>query len=284
MLSMKSRFLLVGASSLLTVSICYADEAAKPAPGTQETIVAIVNGAPIPHARVDALAKAPLAQGQPDTPEFRAALHDQVIAYEVIAQEAAKKGLDKNPEVIAQIDLARQSVLTRAFLDDFVKNNPVGDNALKAEYDKIKAQAGDKEYKARHILVKTEQEAKSIIAKLKKGEKFEKLAEKSEDPGSKSHGGDLGWFPGGKMVKPFSDAVAGLNKGKTTENPVKTDFGWHVIRLDDVRPLQFPPFEALRDDLARQLMQQQISKIVADLKAAARIEIPGATTEKTEKK
>ncbi|MEW5944073.1 MAG: peptidylprolyl isomerase [Pseudomonadota bacterium] len=276
MISIKSRPLIIGMSCLLALAAC--EQTGKPtaASAPAGAIAVTVNGTPISQAAIDYVAKERIAQGQPDTPELRKAMKDHLVTSELIAQEATKKGLDKNPEIATQLSLLRLQVLTKAFVMDYLKSNPVSDDALKAEYDKIKAQMGDKEYKARHILVKTEDEAKNIIAGLKKGEKFEKLAEKSEDPGSKSRGGDLGWFPAGQMVKPFSDALAKLEKGKYTAEPVQTQFGWHVILLEDSRPAQAPAFEQVKEPLAQQLQQKQLEKIVADLKAKAKIDDPTA--------
>lgn len=231
-----------------------------------------VNGVQIPKSRVDAIVKAQESQGQKDTPELRAAITDRLIVNEVIAQEATRKGLQKSPEVQAQLELVRQNVLLNAYRQDFIKNNPVPDAQLKAEYEKIRSQVGDKEYKARHILVEKEDEAKAIVANLKKGQKFEDLAKQSKDPGSKDRGGDLDWNSPGSYVKPFSDALVKLEKGKYTETPVQTQFGWHVIQLEDVRPTKFPPFEEVKPQLSERFQAQALEKSVADLRAKAKIE------------
>lgn len=279
MMSIKSRILLASAASLLTLSACNADENAKSAaPASNSAAAATVNGTVISKSRVDMLTKQRAAAGQPDSPEARKAIIDQLAMQLLVSQEATKKGLDKSPEVAEQIDLTKQSVLANAFVQDYIKNNPVSDDMLKAEYDKIKAQMTGNEYKARHILVKTEAEAKDIIAKLKKDPKsFEKLAkEKSMDPGSKAQGGDLGWFDTRSMVPEFGAAVSSLGKGKTTETPVKTQFGYHVIMLEDSRPMQAPPFDQVKPGLAQQVQQQNLKKLVDDLKAKAKIEIVDA--------
>jgi peptidyl-prolyl cis-trans isomerase C len=220
-----------------------------------------------PKAWYDYLMKERVAQGQPDSAEARNALRDQLNTRELLAREAKKKGLDKNPDVKTQIDLSAQAVLVNAFVGDFVKSHPVSDDVLKKEYDQIKSQMGDKEYKVRHILVDNEADAKEIIAALQKGEKFEKLAERSKDPGSKANGGDLDWNAPGNFVKPFSDAMIKLQKGKFTTTPVQTQFGWHVIEVDDIREAKVPPFEEVKPQLQQRMQGQQLDAYVKDLKA-----------------
>jgi hypothetical protein len=173
-------------------------------------------------------------------PELKNAVREELIRRELLVQEAKKLNLDKQPDVAAQADLARQAIFIRAFVQDFVKKHPISDQDLKAAYDKMKTQMGNTEYKVRHILVEQEDDAKTIIANLKKGAKFDELAKQSKDPGSKDKGGDLGWNSTASYVKPFGDAVGSLGKGKYTETPVKTDFGYHVILLEDSRPLTPP--------------------------------------------
>ena len=202
---------------------------------------AVVNNKPIPKQRVDDFVAALVAQGRPDTPELRAAVRDELIARELFVQEAEKKGLTRNAEVQRQLDNLRQDVLIRALIRDHLKANPVKDDEIKAEYEKIRKQAGDKEYRARHILVDSEDEARGIIEQLKKGAKFEELAKKSKDTGSAQSGGDLDWNTPQTFVKEFSEAMVKLDKGKLTDTPVKTQFGYHVIRLDDTREAKAPP-------------------------------------------
>ena len=240
--------------------------------GAGSAKVATVNGVAIPKSRVDAVVRAQEAQGQKDSPELRAAIRDRLITLEIVAQEATRKGLGKTADTVSQLELARTNILAQAFRTDYVKNHPVSDDALKAEFEKIKSQMGDKEYKARHILVENEAEAKEIIAKLKKGEKFEELAKASKDPGSKDHGGDLDWNQPGGFVKPFSDAMVKLEKGKYTETPVQSQFGWHVIQLDDVRPAKFPDFNEIKPGLQQRMQEAMFEKTVADLRAKAKVE------------
>jgi len=232
-----------------------------------------VNGVTIPQSRLDLIVKNATTQGQADTPELRKKIKDEMVDREILVQEAAKKGLDKNPEVATQIEIQRQSVLINAFLQDYVKAHPISDDAMKKEYEQVKAQSGSKEYKARHILVETEAEAKQIIAQLKKGGNFEKIAgEKSKDSGSKAQGGNLDWSVPNRYVPPFAQALAKLKKGQFTDAPIQTQFGWHVIRLDDERAAKFPSFEEAKPAIQQQLQQQTVNKLIADLRAKAKIE------------
>lgn len=232
-----------------------------------------VNGKEIPASRIEAVVKNQIAQGRPDTPDLRNNIKEELINREIVAQEAVKKGLDKQANVAAQIDFTRQEILFRAYLEDYLRNNPVNDEALKKEYERIKPQLPAKEYHVRHILVEKEDEAKGLIAQIKKGGNFEKLAsEKSKDQGSKVKGGDLDWAPAERYVKPFADALTKLKKGQMTEAPVQTQFGWHVIRLEDERATKVPTFEEAKGELQQLMQRQLVQKIVADLRAKAKIE------------
>jgi peptidyl-prolyl cis-trans isomerase C len=215
----------------------------------------------------DFMLKQRLAQGQPDTPELRNAVRDELNTRELLLREAKKQGVDKVPTVKTEMDLASQTVVVRAYMADYLKSHPVSDEALHKEYDTIKAQLGDKEYKVRHILVENEAEAKEIIAALQKGEKFEKLAERSKDTGSKINGGDLDWNAPANFVKPFSDAMIALPKGKFTTTPVQTQFGWHVIQVDDIREAKIPPFDEVKPQLAQRMQGQVVDAYLKDLRA-----------------
>jgi len=235
--------------------------------------VAIVNGKPVPTSRVDALTQQLVRAGRPVTPEMMGQIKDEVIARELFMQEAQKLGLDATEDYKTQLELTRQAILIRELFTQFQKNNPVTDAEIKAEYDKFAAANSGKEYRARHILVEKEDQAKAIIASLKKGAKFEDIAKKqSKDPGSGANGGDLDWASAGSYVKEFSDAMVKLGKGKTTETPVKSQFGYHVIRLDDVREAQLPKLEDVKPQIAQQLGQQKLMKYQEDLRAKAKIE------------
>ena len=220
-----------------------------------------------PKVYFDFLLKERTSQGQPDTPELRNAIREELNTRELLVREAKKKGLDKTPEVKNQMDLTSQTVLVRAYVSDWMKTNPIPDAALRKEYETIKSQMGDKEYKVRHILVEKEDEAKEIIAALQKGEKFEKLAERSKDPGSKANGGDLDWNAPGNFVKPFSDAMIKTPKGKFTATPVQTQFGWHVIEVDDIRDAKVPSFEEVKPQLTQRLQGQYLDTYFKDLRA-----------------
>ena len=239
----------------------------------QSGAVAKVNGVTIPQLRADLLMKELAAQGRPDTPEIRDAIKQQLINREIVAQEAVKRGLDKRAEVATQIALQRQSVLINAYLQDYLKAHPVNDDEVKKEYERVKASAGAKEYKVRHILVETEDEARQTIDQLKKGASFEKLAgEKSKDQGSKGRGGDLDWATPARYVPAFGEAITKLKKGQLTDAPVQTQFGWHVIRVDDERPSKFPAFDEVKPKIEQQLRQQTVNKAFSDLRAKAKIE------------
>src|SRR5437773_11763246 len=218
-----------------------------------------------PPAFFDFMLKQRTAQGQPDSPELRAAIRDEVNTRELLVREAKKQGFDKSNKT--EMDLSAQTVLVRAYMADYLKSHPVPDDMLRKEYDTIKSQMGDKEYKVRHILVEKEDEAKDIIASLQKGEKFEKLAERSKDTGSKANGGDLDWNAPSNFVKPFSDAMVALQKGKFTTTPVQTQFGWHVIQLDDIREAKIPSFDEVKPQLAQRMQGQVVEKYLRDLRA-----------------
>ena len=235
--------------------------------------VAIVNGKPVPKARVDALAAQLAKAGRPISAEMQGQLKDEVIAREIFIQEAQKRGLDGSADFKAQMELARQTLLIRELFADYQKTNPVTDADVKAEYDKFAAANSGKEYRARHILVEKEDEAKSIIASLKKGGKFDEIAKKqSKDPGSGANGGDLDWANAASYVPEFSSALVKLKKGQTTDAPVKSQFGWHVIRLEDVREAQLPKLEEVKPQIMQQLQQQKLAKFQEDLRGKAKIE------------
>jgi peptidyl-prolyl cis-trans isomerase C len=235
--------------------------------------IAIVNGKPVPTARVDALTQQLAKAGRPVTPEMQGQLKDEVIAREIFLQEAQKRGLDASDDFKTQMELARQTILIRELFADWQKNNPVTDAEIKAEYDKFAAANGGKEFKARHILVEKEDEAKAIIANLKKGQKFEDIAKKqSKDPGSGANGGDLDWATAASYVPEFAEAMIKLKKGETTQAPVKSQFGYHVIRVDDIREAQLPKLDEVRPQIAQQLQQQKLAQFQDTLRKSAKVE------------
>jgi peptidyl-prolyl cis-trans isomerase C len=237
---------------------------------------AVVNGISIPQERLELRVKAAAAQGQQDTPELRKAIRDDLINVELLSREAVRKNLDKQSDTAQMLELTRQQVLVSAFVQDYVKTHPLGEDVLTQAYENAKKSAGNKEYNVRHILVEKESDAKSIAAKLKKGGKFDKLAEaNSKDAGSKERGGELGWVPVGNIpttyVKPFADAVMNLTKGQVSE-PVQSQFGWHVIKLEDVRDLKLPAYEEVKPQIMQRLQQQAVQNFIAELRTKAKIE------------
>ncbi len=273
------RALIVIAAAALTAG-AYAQTAAPAAPAAASATaatpakpaaapggnVAVVNGHPIKNAELELVIR---QINQKDSPELRAALKDKLIEFEVLMQEAKKRKITDREDVKFQADNAARNVVIGALLREELEKHKITDDQLKAEYDRQKSQAGEKEYKVHHILVDSEDQAKAIIAKLDKGEKFEDLAKGTKDAGSAANGGELDWAPPGAYVKEFSDAMIKLEKGKYTETPVKSQFGYHVIRLDDVRAMQPPPFEQVKARLAESMQQQQVKEFVDALRKKA---------------
>jgi peptidyl-prolyl cis-trans isomerase C len=235
--------------------------------------LAVVNGKPVPTERAEILKQQVERSGRAITPEIEKQIKDEVIAREIFLQEAQSRGLDASADFKNQMELARQTILIRELFADYQKKAPVTDEEIKAEYDKFVAANTGKEYKASHILVKTEDEAKAIIASIKKGSKFEDIAKKkSIDPGSGARGGDLDWANPSSYVSEFTEALVKLNKGQMTDKPVKSQFGWHIIRLDDVRQAQLPKLDEVKPQIAQQLQQQKLAKFQEDLRAKAKVE------------
>ena len=234
--------------------------------------IATVNGKPIPKSREDAWVEQLKKQGQQDTPQLRQQIKDQLIQREVFMQEVTKRGIAEKPDVKFQLDVQRQNALIQALMREELARNPVTDEQVKAAYEEQKKASGAREYKARHILVESEAEAKDITAQLKKGAKFEELAKRSKDPGSAQRGGELDWAGAGAYVKPFSDALAKLDKGQMTDAPVQSQFGWHIIRVDDVREAQFPPLEDVTPQIREALSQQKMAAFADQLRKAAKVQ------------
>ena len=235
--------------------------------------IAIVNGKAVPKSRLDTLAQQVTKSGRPVTPEMQGQLRDEVIAREVFMQEAEKLGLSASDDYKAQLELARQTILIRSLFAEYQQKNKVTDADLKAEYDKFAKTNGGKEYKARHILLEKEADAKAVIASIKKGGKFEDIAKKqSKDPGSGANGGDLDWANPSSYVAEFTEAMLKLSKGQMTDTPVKTQFGFHIIRVDDIRSAQLPAFEELKPQIAQQLEQQRLAAYQQGLRDKAKVE------------
>ena len=263
----------------LPLLVCAQDTdkpAAKPKPAAKaaaKDAVATVNGVTIPGSRMDFMMEQQRQRGAPDNQQTRSMMREELVNREIVAQEAQKAGLAKSAEVQAQMDIARQEILVGAYLREWAKKHPVSDAEIQKEYDRARAQSGDKEYRARHILVETEDQAKGLIADLKKGAKFDELASKnSKDSGSKERGGDLDWNVPGAFDKQFSDAMVKLDKGKYTEAPVQTRFGYHIILLDDVRQTRFPAFAEVKQRIQQQLTQNKVDELIRGLRAKAKVE------------
>lgn len=234
--------------------------------------IAVVNNKPIPKSREDAWVQQFVQQGQKDSPELRKRIKDELVQREIILQEAARRGISERADVKFQLELQRQNVVAQALLRDELAKKPITDADVQAEYDKQKAAQGGKEYHVRHILVEQEEEAKSIIEQLGKGAKFEELAKKSKDTGSAANGGQLDWAGPESYVPEFSAAMTKLEKGKYTPTPVKSQFGWHVIRLDDVRDTQFPPLTQVQPQVREMLQQRRIQTFIEGLRSKAKIQ------------
>ena len=271
---MKARLLLAAvlAAPVLALAQGAGKDAAK-APASAKDPIARVNGVAVPKSRMDLLMNQQQARGNADTEQVRAAVRENLINREVVYQEAAKSAVAKSPDVQTQMEIARQQIMIDAFIGDHVRRNPVSDADVEKEYERVKAQQGQTEYKARHILVESEDQAKGLIADLKKGAKFDELAAKhTKDTGTKERGGDLDWNVPSVFDKQFSDAMVKLEKGKYTEAPVRTRFGFHVIQLDDTRAVKFPPLADVKQRIQQQLVQQKVEQLVRGLRAKAKVE------------
>ena len=278
--SRTNTYAIVVATALAAPFAALAQAPAKPAPPVPAAIsaapsgpIATVNGVAIPQQRGELLMRERTQQGQPDSPQLRAAVRDELVNREIISQEAVKSGLTKKAELQNELELVRQTVIVQAYLREHIRTHPITDAEIQKEYDRLKAELGDREYKARHILVGTEDEAKSVIGELKKGAKFDDLAKKlSKDEGTKAKGGDLGWQAPGTFDKDFANAMVKLAKGKYTETPVKTRFGFHVIELEDSRAAQHPPLAEVKGNLTQRLQRTRIEGLIAELRAKAKVE------------
>jgi len=250
-----------------------AKPAAKPAAVPATGPVATVNGVVIPRQRLDQVLRQQIARGAADSEGLRNQVRDALVNNELLVQEANRTGLAKKPEVQQQIDLTRQEVIANAAVAEYLRTHPVSDADVQKEYERARAQTGDKEYRARHILVATEDEAKSAIADLKKGGKFDEIAQKrSLDEGTRPKGGDLDWNVPSNFDKAFADAMVKLDKGKMTDAPVRSRFGFHVIQLDDVRAVTFPKLEQVKQQIQQGLVGQRVEAYLRELRGKAKIE------------
>ena len=234
--------------------------------------IATVNGIASPSSRADAMITEMASQGRPDRPQIRLAIKEELINREIMMQEASKLGIAAQPDVATQLEFAQLNVLVRAYIQEYFKRNAITDAEVKVEYDKIRNDLGEKEYRARHILVKTEDIAKGILAKLKAGGKFEDLAKASEDPGSKDKGGDLDWATPSTFVPAFSQAMLKLKKGEVTQSAVKSEFGFHIIKLEDTRDTQLPSMDEAKPRILEVLQRGRFEKMLAELRGKAKVE------------
>jgi len=282
MKNVSSRLNVALMTGLLTLAGCAGDQVANSeanktanAPSASGAAIATVNGQAIPNEYAEVLLASQRAQGATEDPALVENIRKDLIRRTILTQAAIEAGVDKQASTVARQDLARQNVLIQDYLESWVKNNPLTDEEMKKEYDEaIKSRSNNKEYHARHILVKTEKEANDIITRLGKGAKFATLAKNSTDPGTKDRGGDLGWaVPSETFVPPFAEALVNLKKGKYTTTPVKTDFGYHVILLEDVRSSteKVPPFEEVKPQLQMYLQQQKVKEYIEQLEKQAEV-------------
>lgn len=266
--------LLVALTSTVAIAQAPAKKATTPAaaPAAAATAPAKTGDITVPQSQLDLIVKERVAQGQADTPELRAFLRDELVNRELFIRAAKAKGLDRDASMKTQMQVAADSILIRAYLNDYMTANGVTDDALKKEYDVIKAGLGDKEYRARHILVEKKEDAEGLIKQLQAGSKFEDLAKaNSKDPGSKDNGGDLDWAVPSNYVKPFADALVALQKGKYTPTPVQSPFGFHVIQLDDTRDAKAPSFEEVKAQLTQRLQGQVVERHLIELRTKSGI-------------
>jgi peptidyl-prolyl cis-trans isomerase C len=256
---------------LLLALIAIAVSFANPPASAQN--LAVVNGKAIPSSRADQAVKQVVAQGQgQDSPQLREAVKQQLIAREVMMQEAVKQGYDKNPEVKQALESARQTIVINALARDYITKHPVTDAEVKAEYDRFIKTNGDKEYHVRHILLENEADANAVIAKIKGGAKFEDLAKQSKDTGSANNGGDLDWASPSSFPPEFAAGLTGLQKGQVTEKPVKTQVGYHVIKLDDVRQAKLPTLDELKPQIQDSLSQQKLASYQEEMVKKAKVQ------------
>ena len=235
--------------------------------------VATVNGIQIPRNRLDIVLRQQMARGAQDNEQVRAQVREALINNELLLQEANRSGLSKKPEVQQQLDLVRQEVIANAVVAEYIRTHPISDADVQKEYERTKAQTGDREYKARHVLVATEDEAKSVLAEIRKGGKFDEVAQKrSLDEGSRPKGGDLDWNVPSNFDKAFADAMIKLEKGKLSDAPVRSRFGFHIIQLDDVRPVNFPPLSQVSQQIQQRLVGQKVDGLLRELRGKAKIE------------
>ena len=247
-----------------------ADKAAPAAPAP----VATIDGTPISRLEYEIYLKS-LLQGRPTTElttEQRAQVLDELINMQLLASQGLKDGVEKDPDIASRLEVVRIRVLADSASQKYLKDKEPTDAELHAEYDTAIAAMDKTEYHARHILVPSKELADQVIKKIKGGAKFEDVAKAQSTDGSKTNGGDLGWFTLTRMAKPFGDAVKTLKKGEMTQEPVQTQFGWHVIKLEDTRETAPPPFEQVKTQVNNGVVQKKLQAYVDTLKKTAKID------------
>ncbi|MBU6460105.1 MAG: peptidylprolyl isomerase [Proteobacteria bacterium] len=275
--TLRTRILMITAAGLMGLAACQANAASPSNASSMDKPAIIVDGTPISQGMVDMLIQEHKAQGQKITPNVIKSIHDDLIARQLLVNAALKANLDENPAVANQINMSRQNVLIHAYLQDYLSKHPPTNAQLQNEYAQMKAAIGDKKYNVSHILVPTKAEADSIIKSLEHGANFAKLAkEKSKDAGSAKSGGELNWIVPSSVVPPFAQAMVKLKKGQFTHQPVHTQYGWHIIKLNNVEKLQPPPFDKVKQQLTQRLEQQEIEQAVSNLKNKAHIQDPAS--------
>lgn len=271
---MKLKLLFAAVSTSLILTTPGAIAADTPAGATPEKPLAVVNGVELPQVFANFVRQGRMNRG--GTPESltEESIREAVVTAELMTQEAMRKGLHNAPLVKAALEFQKKELLSKALIEDFVRNNPIEDTAIQAEYNNAKAKAGDTEYRPRHILLASEKEAKAVIAKLTTGKKakFDDVAKKESKDSSADNGGDLGWVLPANLVPEFANAMVKMKKGEISKTPVQTKFGWHVIQLNDTRKLDFPEYDKLKNRIASQMQQLQLRKYVQTLSASAKIE------------
>lgn len=254
---------LLSASALFVLSLsAYADDSDTP-------VAATVNGTPITVIERDVQSKQFQARGQSATDEQ---IIEELISLEVMRQEAVKRGLDAAPEIAAEMKIMESRVLANALLTEFTENLDLSDTVLKAEYEKQIAMADAKEFKASHILLEDEAKAREIIAELDAGADFAESAKKYSTGPSGPNGGDLGWFDAGTMVPEFSAAVTAMETGAHSNTPVQTQFGYHIIKLDDTRSKEPQPFDSVKDQIRGMMLNNRVQEFIEGLRSAALLE------------
>jgi peptidyl-prolyl cis-trans isomerase C len=268
----------------LAASVCLIPHAASetkpsgsaiaPAAEASKTL-AVVNGIAVPQIFAHFVRQGRMSRNSPPEALTDESIREAVITAELMSQEAIRKGLADGPTLQAAIEFQKKELLSKALIEDFVRNHPIEESDVLAEYNKAKAKAGTTEYRPGHILLSSEKEANAAIAKLttgKKKAKFEDLAKKESKDSSAGNGGDLGWVLPTNLVPEFAEAMVKLKAGEIGKKPVETKFGWHVIRMQEIRKLDFPEYDKLKERIASQMQQLQLRKYVVELRAGSRVE------------